>query len=41
MLAGKLLIMKLYLRNKEMQQTLRIIVSIHYDAGNRANDIYP
>ena len=31
----------LYLRNKETQQTLHVIVSIQYDASFSANDIYP
>ena len=31
----------IYLRNKETQQTLRVIVSIQYDARFSANDIYP
>ena len=31
----------IYLRNKETQQTLRVIVSIQYDASFRANDVYP
>ena len=30
----------IYLRNKETQQTLRVIVSIQYDASFSANDIY-
>ena len=31
----------IYLRNKETQQTLQVIVSIQYDASFSANDIYP
>ena len=31
----------IYLENKETQQTLRVIVSIQYDASFSANDIYP
>ena len=32
---------KIYLRNKETQQSLRVIVSIQHDASFSANDIYP
>ena len=33
--------LQLYLRNKETQQTLQVIINIQYDASFSANDIYP